>query len=185
MVASAVLGNAHRQAHGQDAINLHNEILELQTKLPPDSFGAISDLARFRIRGEGLLAGGDTKGAVAQFRKAAELDAASNGREYLARALDIQAEKEVDPATALKLRRSAMDAYAATALRPNLLWFDSVDVLPGYYTTQLIAYLRLAANTSGSEEHASIALQNLKSLRGPTFVIPKPIRHSGSFDHSN
>jgi hypothetical protein len=165
MVASAVLGLAHTDAPEPYASLLRKRILGLKQLFPPESFGTISELARLRVRGEILLASGDAKGALAVFRKASDLDASAYGREYLARALDLMAQEKSESKNAMDLRRSAMNAYAATALRPNLLWFDSVDALPGYYAGQLISYLRLAKDTPMSTDQVTFAVQGLKDLR--------------------
>ena len=171
MVASAILGAAYQHAPQAVALLLRTEIARLEKQMPGKPIGLISDLARLRLRGETLLANGDAEGAVAQFRKAGDLDALANGREYLARGLSVLAQKETNPSRVLALRRSAMEAYAATALRPNLIWFDSVDIQPGYYASQLIAYLRLAKELPDPEKHVNGARDALQAIRGGAFTL--------------
>jgi hypothetical protein len=169
MVASSVLGTALFKASGPTATTLRQEIVRLDQQFPQESFGFISDLARLRVHGEALLASGDVADAILQFRKASELDAPANGREYLARAFEAAAAREPIPTRAADLRRSAMKAYGATALRPALLWLGSVDIQPGYYTAQRESYRRVAGSLRGARNLAS-ALPAVSS----SFPDPKP-----------
>jgi len=181
MVASAVLGYAHLHSREPYASRFRKEILNVERRFPQESFGLISDLARFRVRGEALLAMGHTNGALAEFRRASELDAQANGREYLARTLEVAARQESNKAVAQKSIRSALDAYAAIALHPNLIWFDSVDLLPGSYADQLSAYLKLAETAGESGGQVATARQALRALRG----LANGTRESSDFQQPN
>jgi serine/threonine protein kinase/tetratricopeptide (TPR) repeat protein len=167
MLASSALGVAYHRAPRENAVALRKELSGLQRRLSPASLGVISDMARLRVKGEILLARGDAPDAVRVFKQAAGLDASANGREYLARALDAESQAQPEPRIAEELRRAALTAYAQTALRPDLLWFDSADNLPGYYSQQLSEFIRLAKATPGNEAQMAAAVKVLRNLRAP------------------
>jgi eukaryotic-like serine/threonine-protein kinase len=111
-------------------------------------------LVQSRIRGEILLASGDTGGAVEEFRKTDALDAAIRPREYLARAL-----------SAARRDAEAAGYWRAIAERPELLWQSADFDFPGFQTDALFQYAKAAAR-AGQQEQAQTALKQYLERRG-------------------
>jgi len=163
-VASAVLGEAYSRAPHLYGAQLERELRKLEKRLPHGSLGVFAEIARYRLRGEVLFASGDAKGAVAEFGRASQLEAAANSREFLGRALSRASFQEKDSRTAQELRQAALDAYAVLALQPARLWLDSPDSLPGSYLLQLHAFIDLARGVPGYEKQLARALAEQQAL---------------------
>jgi eukaryotic-like serine/threonine-protein kinase len=169
LVASEILGQVIPKAKGANLKDLRTILNSLERQLPSENFGAISAIARVRVRGEILLSKGDARGALAEFRKSDKLEAPLASRDYLGRALEAQAAKEQGPA-ATGLREEALIAYAPVALRPAVVWQFPLTFPPGFYSQQLQQWLRLAKTLGKKNEQIQPCLDEFVELR--TFTSP-------------
>jgi hypothetical protein len=166
MTASGVLGSAIARATPPQAVPLREQLVTLEQRLgPPDGPGLIAQIARRRVHGELLLAKGQFAEALVELRTASQLDAPIAPRQYLGRALELAANHIADQRQAKSLRAEAMDAYAATALRPGILFMQFDDMLPGSYADQLAGYVRLADAGSSNDVRTQNAILELSELR--------------------
>ena len=84
-----------------------------------DDFGAISQIVNLRVKGEALLATGNTSAAVGIFRELDTLDAPMKSRDHLGRALVALAATQVSLSARQQLDTEAKNAYARIALNPR------------------------------------------------------------------
>jgi hypothetical protein len=164
--ADTVLGAAYIDSPPRDHELIRRELARIDHMLVvSEGDGAIFEFARLRTRGEILLAEGKPKAAVEVFQRAAIKDAPVESREYLGRALLALAASEHSSAASDNLRRMALKAYSATALRPALIWCDSGTYLPGFYADQLQSYVQIARDLGSKNDDAIAAEAKLASLR--------------------
>ena len=164
--ADTVLGAAYLDSPPRYHELIRRELARIAHMLVvSEGEGAIFEFARLRTRGEILLAEGKPKAALEAFQRAAIKDAPVESREYLGRALLALAASEKSAAAADNLRRQALTAYSATALRPALIWCDSGSYLPGFYADQLQSYVRIAQDLGSKDADAMAAEAKLASLR--------------------
>jgi predicted negative regulator of RcsB-dependent stress response len=165
--ASEILGQMIPKANGPNRERLRAILNSLERMLPPEEFGAISAIARVRVRGEILLAKDDSRGALAEFRKADKLEAPMASRDYLGRALEARAAREQGSA-ANRLREEAMAAYEPIALHPAVVWQFPIAFPPGFYSQQLQQWLRLAKELGRKNEQIQPSLDGFTKLRALT-----------------
>jgi tetratricopeptide (TPR) repeat protein len=161
--ASTSLGTAWLRAPGSARPSLLRELLEVANILPhtPEE---ISTIARLRLDGEVLLAKGDYQNALVQFRKASRMEAPAAGQEYLARALRLSAAHLTDARRQKMALAEAMQVYGLTALRPNLVWIQPIQPLPGIFRDQLVSYCDLASLLQVDNENARAARMAFSAL---------------------
>jgi len=167
LFASQILGQVLGKATGQEAKRLERILASLEPRLPAESFGAVSVIARFRIHGEILLARGDAAGALRQFRKADKLESPLVGRDSLARALEAQALGERNSVSARRLLEQSLTAYSVIALHPAVVWQSPIAFPPGFYVQQLERWLRVAKLLGKNDHEFEIARLALLKLRAP------------------
>lgn len=175
LLASTVLGVAFSRAPASAKSAIRAQLANLDTGITPQATGEITSLVALRVRGELLLADGDWPAALVQFRKAVQIAPPTAGQEYLGRALVLAAQHQPSPRRRELLLRSALKAYGAAVLRPNLIWIQPGLPLPGIYRDQLIAYCDTAAALHLTDDNTKAALQALLSLEGhPSAGINAP-----------
>ncbi len=163
-IASTVLGIAHRQAPGFKKPAILVQLAKLENMLPNGAPEVIVTVAKLRVHGELLLAENDWKAALVNIRKAVLLEAPTAGQEYLGRALEVAAQHEPDKKRRDAMLHAALNAYGMSALRPNLMWIQPIQPLPGFYRDELVAYCNLAAKQHLSDENTKSAFQSLHHL---------------------
>jgi serine/threonine protein kinase/tetratricopeptide (TPR) repeat protein len=149
IAATSILGTAIPDAPRTQAVKLRGKLLQIEKLRASEDVGAVSNIAKLRLRGEGLLAEGLTQAAVAEFRKAAAQDAPIRPREYLARALTQASSQLSQPRTRSDLRREALAEYARIAQNPNLVWADPMLHGPGFVREQKAAADTLLSTRDG------------------------------------
>jgi serine/threonine protein kinase/tetratricopeptide (TPR) repeat protein len=143
--AGSILGAAHATASGNSAKAIVLELEDIERHLPKDNYGVISELTRARTHGELLLAKGETRAALAEFRKADQLDAPAGQREYFARALLEMASMETEAGKAREMMERALDCYSAMASKPGFIWHEAMAYPPGFLADEMEAYIHTAA----------------------------------------
>jgi serine/threonine protein kinase len=176
LVTSKILGMAHFHADALSKATILRHLLALESRLPKNMPSEISAVASLRVHGEVLLAKDNWNSAIVEFRKASQMEAPTIGREYLARSFEIAAQHESGGAPHDALLKSAMETYAAVALRPNLMWIQPTEPLPGSYANELSSYLRLGRALHISNDQTQAAMQSLVSLRGPNSILDLGVR---------
>jgi tetratricopeptide (TPR) repeat protein len=164
IAASVVLGRAIGHAPGKRNVSLMEALGTLQHMEFGPEYGLIGDLARLRIRGELFLANGSSAQAIVEFRKASQIDAPINSREYLARALIANAQHTENEASQTAMLREAQAIYAAIAFHPAVIWQFSLSTPPGFFADHLEAWLKLS-DRFGDDPKRPEAIQTLKRLR--------------------
>ena len=165
LAASAILGHAASEARGPLKSQLTSELRNIETRLPHSDLRPISGIVRTRLRGEVLLATGNWKSALDEFRKADRLEAPAKDKEYLARSLLTAARHTPDPAASAQLKESALAAYATLALRPGQVWEWPQDYFPGSWSDEVLAYARLAIEINDYDALAISALKQYVTRR--------------------
>ena len=98
-------------------------------------------IARHRILGEIHLARGNAARALEEFRQADALDAPARHREYLARALELNGDRE-----------GALRAYQQAVASAALIWHAPEEDLPGLWAEALFHHARLARSLGREQE---------------------------------
>lgn len=160
-----ILGQAIQLAPAAAAQSLRQQMIELANNLPKGDYGTITRLLTRRSHAEAQLASGDITGALQQFRDLPAMDAPVAPREYLGRALTIAAAAERNPQRSQALRREAMQAYAAVALHPGIVWVSAYTYPPGFLASELQSYVHLADLAGDSSPDILAARTRLASLR--------------------
>jgi len=98
-------------------------------------------IAKHHVQGEIHFARGDKAKALAEFRKVDGLDAPAPHREYLARALDANGDRE-----------EAFEVYKKTVESAAFIWHAPEEDFPGLWADALFHYARLAFLLGRNEE---------------------------------
>ncbi len=144
LTAATILGRAAAETTGATKSHITAQLRSIEAKLPPGDFKPLSDIVRFHLRGEILLAAGNWTPALAEFLLADRLEAPSKDKEYLGRARLAAADHTVDKTEAKGLREDALKAFSVLALKPGLVWQWSQDHPPGYASDSVVNVARLA-----------------------------------------
>jgi eukaryotic-like serine/threonine-protein kinase len=144
ITASAIIGSSYKRMPGSFARQALDGLVSMERLIPDGNLGIVYAIARERVRGEILLAHGDASGAVLSFRKADALDFPLGVREYLARGLLAQADRQSNPAKARVLTNEAFALFEKAALRPAIVWRRVMDYPPGFAADQMASYIALA-----------------------------------------
>jgi hypothetical protein len=164
--ADTVLGEAYLASPPRYHEAIRREMSRMDRMLgAPEGHSAIFAFAKLRTQGEILLAEGKPRAAVDAFRRAELKDAPVESREYLGRALWVQAASEKNPGVAAGLRQQALKAYSAAALKPALIWCSAGSYLPGFYADQLQAYVEITQALGNKDPNATAAESSLAHLR--------------------
>jgi eukaryotic-like serine/threonine-protein kinase len=151
LVASMILGQAVSEATGADKAQLALQLRVIESRLPRGDFKPLSDIVKFHLRGEVLLAEGKSTPALDQFRKADQIEAPNNDKAYLVRALLAVAQHSSNQAEAAELRDAALAAYSVLTAKPGFVWQWPQDYPPGYCSDISFAFARLAVRSAKSE----------------------------------
>ena len=143
--AATILGQAADEVTGVTKAHFAARLLDIESRLPSGDLKPLSDIVRFHLRGEVLLAQGHWILALQEFRKADSLEAPVTDKEYLGRSLVASAEHTSDQASAARLRQEAVKAYSNLALRKGLVWQWPFFFPPGYLADASFSFVEIAA----------------------------------------
>jgi serine/threonine protein kinase/tetratricopeptide (TPR) repeat protein len=178
VAAGSLLGRAVSETTGGMKAQLKSELRKIDAQLPKGDFTPISDVVRIRLHGEVLLSEGNWKSALDQFRKADQLEAPANNKEYLARSLLAAAQHTTDQTAAAQLRKDALAAYSGLALKPGLVWQWSQGYFPGYSSDSLFSFVSVAAQLGRLNEGTRLELQKYVSRRKQADSDVKDVREA-------
>jgi serine/threonine protein kinase/tetratricopeptide (TPR) repeat protein len=164
LAAATVIGQFAASADSSTKQTFVGTLRNIEAHLPADDIKPLTEIVRARVRGEVLLAQGLWQPALDEFRKADRVSPPSWGKDYLARALVIAAEHAADDASARQLREEALQAFAAIAQKPGLVWQWPPDFAPGYVSDQTLGYAKVAA-ALGRQKDAQNQLQEYITRR--------------------
>jgi len=163
--AAATVGSAIPNMPSKTAQAALVELSATEGLLPEEEIGSEYSIARTQLRGEILLARGDTKKALQYFRKASKQDYPLDAREYLERGLLAQAATETEPAPAADERIEALTLLERCAIRPVSVWRRFVDYPPGFAGDQMQKYVALARKTKHENDLTTEVARALLRLR--------------------
>jgi len=123
---------------------LREALKNLSKILPANPQNTAYTLASLRIQIEELILEGRLQEALVVARRTAVIDMQFRRRVYLARALEIAAHAASHPDLKFNLLRQARDAYAASALHPDVIWIQPALYLPGALAADRSSFLRLS-----------------------------------------
>lgn len=169
--ASVVLGRVHFKSRSAMESTIRTSLAKLAARAPADNYGVISAETRYRVRGELLLAQGDSANALREFRKADSLEAPRVSREYLGRALEARAAQTRDAEEADRLRRRALDSYSFEATHPAVVWQLPTEYPPGAYAESLQDWLRVATSLGIRNSTFAATQKKLLRVRPPSSSI--------------
>jgi len=121
--------------------------------LDPTRYAPVSDIVRWRLRGEILMARDKACDALAEFEKADQKEAPAHGRDYLARA-ELACTGPSRPRS--RDQEAAFSAYKAMALNPGRLWYQGEDTLPGFWADMLFRYSELGTRVGDHDGQAAL-----------------------------
>jgi serine/threonine protein kinase/tetratricopeptide (TPR) repeat protein len=156
--AATILGQAANEVTGRMRSLLTAQLREIEAKLPSGDFNPFSDIVRFHLRGEALLAEGNWNLAVQEFRKADRLEAPLKDKEYLGRSLVAAAEHSSDNAVAARLREEAVAAYSNLAVRNGLVWEWPFFFPPGYQADSSFSLVETVARNGRLDQQTKTFL---------------------------
>jgi eukaryotic-like serine/threonine-protein kinase len=122
LTAATLLGEAAGAAPPAIKRRLVSELSDVDRALPPDEFRPFSSIVRAHVRGEVLLAEGNWKSSLEQFRTADQLEPPMSDKQYLGRVLVAAAAHAASADEAKGLRKEAEAAFAVLGSRPGLVW---------------------------------------------------------------
>lgn len=164
--AATLIANTFTAASATERPALIKAIEALQARIPPHGSDSSEELVTTRLHLDRCLVHSDWKGALAAAMRADTLDAPAGNKSYLGHAFAVIAAHQSDAATAARIDRYAMQAYANVALRPAVVWRQPLSALPGDYAGQLEEFVRLAATLTPSSPEAQQGAAALRRLRG-------------------
>jgi predicted negative regulator of RcsB-dependent stress response len=171
-LTSMLFGEAVPTAPAPIASKMRRLLLANERQMPKEDLGPISEVTQAQVRGEIMLCEGRSKAALSQFRKAAVLDAPSDPKEYLARALVRVAEGEHDSRLRASLLEEAARYYQKIALEPAYIWYSTSRNLypPGYWADGMGVWLRIAPKHNPTDATYNRILKELALLRPQEFA---------------
>jgi serine/threonine protein kinase/tetratricopeptide (TPR) repeat protein len=142
---ATLLGQAAFEASSGVRAMFAIELHAIEAQLPQGDFKPFSDVVKAHVHGEALLADGDWKSALDEFKRAEKLEPAAMEKTFLARAMLAAAQRASDPAAAARSRDDALVAYSILALRPGQVWQWPMDYPPGYQADETLLYVQAAS----------------------------------------
>ena len=146
LAAGTLLGRVTYETTGATKAKLAAGLRSIERQIPAGDFRPFSDVVRFHLRGEVLLAEGKSIPALEEFKKADQLEAPTRDREYLARGLLAAAQQTNDATAASRMRDQALATYSAFALRPGLVWQWAMENPPGYLSDETFSFAKAASS---------------------------------------
>jgi len=165
LTAATLLGRAASVADGKSKTRLTVELRKIASQTSRGDFRPFSDIVWAHLRGEILLADGNWKNAIDEFRKADRLEAHARDKEYLARGLLVGAQHSSDNAASTRLRQEAISAYFTLASEPGQVWQWAMDYPPGYVSDETFAFIAAALSGDDVDIRAKSELKKYLSLR--------------------
>jgi eukaryotic-like serine/threonine-protein kinase len=150
--ASSVLGRAAEESPEELRRTIILQLQAMQSTDPGFGLKPISEILHSRLRGTELLARGKWNEALTEFRKASDLEAPAEDRDYLARALLLDAQHQTDPSKAILEKNEALAVYADAVARPGKIWQVALDYAPGYLADQTVSFLQISSAIHGPGE---------------------------------
>jgi serine/threonine protein kinase/tetratricopeptide (TPR) repeat protein len=178
LAAGTVLGEAIFEATGRTKLQLTAQLRRVEALLPPGDFKPLSEIVRFRLRGEIFLAGGNWKSAIHEFQKADELESPIDDKAYLARALFTAAQHTLELTAAASLRQGALTAFSGSALNPGRTWQLALSHPPGESSNAFRSYARLASESGRVDENFKIRVAEYMNRRRQSDTVSNDIREA-------
>jgi tetratricopeptide (TPR) repeat protein len=123
--------------------------------LDVDRYPPISDIVRWRLQGEILMADRRPCPALIDFDRADAMEAKAHNREYLARA-DLACGEPQGIASRLARTQQALSAYKAMAESPGRFWYQAETSLPGIWSDSLFQYAKLGLRLGDAQAQAAL-----------------------------
>lgn len=145
LIAGTIASRAEMESAGTTKSELHSLLLEIAKSLPAGSVEPLSAIVRARLHGEVLLADGQWKQALGEFKRARDLEAPVKDREYLARASLVTA-RHLSGQPAAELIRESHNYYGSLVTKPGQIWQWALDYPPGYLSDETLSFLETSSN---------------------------------------
>lgn len=144
IAAAVLLGRAAVTADAKVRARTQRELKDLLSRAPNPRINPIAQILVHRLRGEELLARGQSNAAVSEFELASRLEAPANDREYLARALLLRSRRNSDHPTITNDSERALTENARFVSAPGAIWQWPLDFFPGYQSDRVFSFLQLS-----------------------------------------
>jgi serine/threonine protein kinase/tetratricopeptide (TPR) repeat protein len=123
--------------------------------LDNDRYPPISDIVRWRLGGEVLMAEGRPCQALSEFDRADAAEAKAHDREYLARA-DLACAESPGSTERTTRTQQALSAYKSIAQSPGRFWYQAETSLPGFWSDALFQYAKLGLALGDAQARSAL-----------------------------